>query len=53
MFRKDKIDTVLINSNFSCGFYVNRDALHKSLKYNYKIQSAYDPCSYPELKVLL
>ena len=49
-FKKEKIDTVLINSNFSCGFYVNRDALHKSLKYNYKIQSAYDPCSYPGIQ---
>jgi hypothetical protein len=47
---KDKIDTVLINSNFSCGFYVNRDALHKCLKYDYKIQSAYDPCSYPGIQ---
>ena len=49
-FKKDKIDTVLINSNFSCGFYVNRDVLHKSLKYTYKIQSAYDPCSYPGIQ---
>jgi len=50
MFIKEKIDTVLINSNFSCGFYVNRDVLHKLLKYNYKIQSAYDPCSYPGIQ---
>jgi len=50
MFKKEKIDTVLINSNFSCGFYVNRDILHKRLKYNYKIQSAYDPCSYPGIQ---
>ena len=49
-YKKDKIDTVLINSNFSCGFYVNRDALHKCLKYEYKIQSAYDPCSYPGIQ---
>ena len=32
IYKKEKIETVLINSNFSCGFYVNRDALHKSLK---------------------
>ncbi len=50
IYKKDKIDTVLINSNFSCGFYVNRDELHKSLKYKYKIQSAYDPCSYPGIQ---
>ena len=50
MYKKEKIETVLINSNFSCGFYVNRDALHKCLKYDYKIQSAYDPCSYPGIQ---
>jgi hypothetical protein len=50
IYKKDKIDTVLINSNFSCGFYINRDALHKCLKYDYKIQSAYDPCSYPGIQ---
>ena len=50
IYKKDKIDTVLINSNFSCGFYVNRHELHKSLKYKYKIQSAYDPCSYPGIQ---
>ena len=50
IYKKDKIDTVLINSNFSCGFYVNRDILHKKLKYTYKIQSAFDPCSYPGIQ---
>tara|TARA_B100000963_G_C22598953_1_gene659275 strand:- start:860 stop:1936 length:1077 start_codon:yes stop_codon:yes gene_type:complete len=50
IYKKEKIDTVLINSNFSCGFYVNRDVLHKRLKYTYKIQSAYDPCSYPGIQ---
>ena len=50
MYKKYKIETVLINSNFSCGFYINRDALHKCLKYDYKIQSAYDPCSYPGIQ---
>jgi len=50
IYKKDKIDTVLINSNFSCGFYINRDILHKCLKYDYKIQSAYDPCSYPGIQ---
>ena len=28
-----RCDTVLINSNFNCGFYVNRDKLHELLKY--------------------
>lgn len=44
-------DNVLINSNFNCGFYVNRDRLHaimRSPKYN--IETSYDPCSYPGIK---
>ena len=42
---------VLINSNFNCGFYINRDKLQsimRSSKYN--IETAYDPCSYPGVK---
>ena len=43
-------DTVLINSNFNCGFYINREVLYDILKYKYKIQSIYDPCSYPGIQ---
>lgn len=44
-------EVVLINSNFNCGFYINRDKLHKILNSDkYKIESAYDPCSYPGVK---
>jgi hypothetical protein len=46
----DKTDTVLINSNFNCGFYINRERLVDILKYKYKIQSIYDPCSYPGIQ---
>lgn len=42
--------TVLINSNFNCGFFVNREALSDILKYKYNIQSIYDPCSYPGIQ---
>ena len=45
-----KIQTVLINSNFSCGFYIDRDKLFNRLKFHYKINSAYDPCSYPGIQ---
>jgi len=42
---------VLINSNFNCGFFINRDKLHSILRSdNYGIESAYDPCSYPGVK---
>ena len=44
---KDSIETILINSNFKCNFYINREILHEKLKYKYKIHTALDPCSYP------
>lgn len=42
---------VLINSNFNCGFYVNREKLHHIMKSNkYGLETSYDPCSYPGVK---
>jgi len=46
----DKDDNVLINSNFNCGFYINRDRLYAILRETYGIESAFDPCSYPGVK---
>jgi hypothetical protein len=43
-------DSVLINSNFNCGFYIHREKLQTILRNKYKIEAAYDPCSYPGLK---
>jgi len=43
-------DTVLINSNFNCGFYVNREILFDILRSKYNIQAIYDPCSYPGIQ---
>jgi hypothetical protein len=44
-------DSVLINSNFNCGFYIHRERLHAILRSDkYRIESAYDPCSYPGVK---
>jgi hypothetical protein len=46
-----KEDNVLINSNFNCGFYINREKLYAILRSNkYGIETAYDPCSYPGVK---
>jgi hypothetical protein len=42
--------TVLINSNFNCGFFINREALYDILKFKYNIQAIYDPCSYPGIQ---
>lgn len=48
---KDQIDTILINSNFNCGFYINREKLYDILKYKYNLYSVYDPCcSYPGIQ---
>lgn len=42
---------VLINSNFNCGFFLNRDTLYSILRSSkYGIETAYDPCSYPGVK---
>jgi hypothetical protein len=47
----DTEENVLINSNFNCGFYINRDKLYHILRSEkYRIESAYDPCSYPGVK---
>jgi len=45
-----KCDTVLINSNFNCGFFINRELLFDLMKYKYNIQCIYDPCSYPGIQ---
>jgi hypothetical protein len=44
------IDNVLINSNFNCGYFIQRDLLHNILNTKYEIESSYDPCSYPGIK---
>lgn len=46
-FLPNSIETILINSNFKCNFFINREALYQKLKYTYQIHTALDPCSYP------
>ena len=46
----DKTDTVLVNSNFDCGYFLDRNKLFTILKSKYSIQSVYDPCSYPGIQ---
>ena len=43
----DKHETVLINSNFTCGYCLNREKLAIILRNKYNIETSYDPCSYP------
>ena len=47
---KTKTETVLVNSNFKCGFFINREALYDILKYKYRLHAIYDPCSYPGIQ---
>jgi hypothetical protein len=49
-YKEDTNETVLINSNFNCGFFINREAFYDILKFKYNIQSIYDPCSYPGIQ---
>ena len=49
-FLDHKSETVMINSNFGCGYYINREKMYKLLKYKYKINSNFDPCSYPGIQ---
>ena len=46
-YMENSIETVLINSNFNCGFNIDREKLYISLKNKYNIQCMFDPCSYP------
>jgi hypothetical protein len=50
-YKSSHNETVLINSNFNCGFYINREVLYDILKTKYSIHSIYDPCcSYPGIQ---
>jgi hypothetical protein len=43
----EETETVLINSNFNCGYFINRDKLYDLLRNKYRLHTLYDPCSYP------
>ena len=49
-FLNNRTETVMINSNFNCGYYINRENMYNILKYKYKINSNFDPCSYPGIQ---
>jgi TATA-box binding protein (TBP) (component of TFIID and TFIIIB) len=49
-YKDNSNETVLINSNFNCGYYINREILYEILKMKYNIQAIYDPCSYPGIQ---
>ena len=43
-------ETVLINSNFRCGYFIDREKMYNILKYKYNINTTYDACSYPGIQ---
>jgi hypothetical protein len=46
-----KEEHVLINSNFNCGFFVNREKLYIILNSpKYGLETSFDPCNYPGVK---
>jgi TATA-box binding protein (TBP) (component of TFIID and TFIIIB) len=49
-YNKSSEEIVLINSNFNCGYFINRSALYKLLIEKYSISAVYDPCSYPGIQ---
>ena len=46
----DKHETVLINSNFNCGYYIQQEKLRALLRDKYKLHPTYDPSMYPGVK---
>ena len=49
-YHRNRCETALINSNFNCGFYIDRDKLFHALKYKYRMNCNYDSCSYPGIQ---
>lgn len=47
---KKKRELVLVNSNFNCNFYLNRNDFVEILKSKYKIKCGMDSCSYPGIQ---
>jgi hypothetical protein len=41
---------VLVNSNFRCGFYIDRESIYTILRDKYHIDASYDSSSYPAVK---
>jgi len=46
----EKHKSVLINSDFRCGYFIERDLAYSILKNKYNMDVSYDPCSYPGVK---
>ena len=51
-FKNELATDILINSNFNCGFYINREELYNILRNKYEVNAIYDPCSYPGIRCI-
>jgi len=49
-YKPNSNETVLINSNFSANYYIDREKLKDILKTKYRIMCNLDPCSYPGIQ---
>jgi hypothetical protein len=49
---KNSSKTILINTNFNCGFYINREKLYDILSKKYNIESELDSCNYPGVRCI-
>lgn len=49
-YKTNSTINVLINSNFNCGYFINRSVLYDILTEKYNIKCMYDPCSYPGIQ---
>ena len=47
---KENRELVLVNSNFNCNYYLNREKLVTILKNKYKIKCSLDSCNYPGIQ---
>lgn len=45
-----KRETILVNSNFNCNYYIHREKLFKILKQTYGVKCSFDSCSYPGIQ---
>lgn len=50
LFQEHSVSTVFINSNFNCGYLINRTKMFNLLRDKYNILCIYDPCSYPGIQ---
>lgn len=46
----DGIESILINSNFDCNYYLDRFKLSQILKYKRNLNVIYDSCTYPGVR---